>query len=74
LSSSAIDIKAQQGRLLLMNVVRGPHWDDDLEGVALDIAATDESPLRVLAGPHVLSAAQPSQELGWGQGDHAERP
>jgi superfamily I DNA/RNA helicase len=26
-------------------------WDDGLTGVALNIAATDESPLRVLAGP-----------------------
>ncbi len=34
-----------------MNVVRAPHWDDDLTGVALNIAASDESPLRVLAGP-----------------------
>lgn len=34
-----------------MNIVRGPHWDDDLEGVALEIAGTEDSPLRVLAGP-----------------------
>jgi DNA helicase II / ATP-dependent DNA helicase PcrA len=34
-----------------MNVVREPRWDDDLDGVALDIAGTDDSPLRVLAGP-----------------------
>ena len=33
-----------------MNVPRGPQWDDDLHGVALNIAASDES-LRVLAGP-----------------------
>jgi ATP-dependent DNA helicase UvrD/PcrA len=26
-------------------------WDDDLVGVARAIAATDESPLRVVAGP-----------------------
>ncbi|HWW88473.1 MAG TPA: ATP-dependent helicase [Vicinamibacterales bacterium] len=29
----------------------GPHWDDDLTGVAREIASTDDSPLRVLAGP-----------------------
>lgn len=29
----------------------GPAWNDDLTGVALNIAATDQSPLRVLAGP-----------------------
>src|SRR5688572_29437594 len=34
-----------------MTVVHGPHWDDDLTGIALNIASTDESPLRVLAGP-----------------------
>src|SRR5690242_9761890 len=27
------------------------NWDDELSGTALKIAATDESPLRVLAGP-----------------------
>jgi ATP-dependent DNA helicase UvrD/PcrA len=26
-------------------------WDDGLAGVALSIAGTEESPLRVLAGP-----------------------
>lgn len=34
-----------------MTVEHGPQWDDDLTGIALNIASTDESPLRVLAGP-----------------------
>lgn len=34
-----------------MEARREPRWDDNLVGVALNIAASDESPLRVLAGP-----------------------
>jgi len=30
---------------------KAQQWDDELTGVALSIASTDESPLRVLAGP-----------------------
>jgi superfamily I DNA/RNA helicase len=34
-----------------MKAVSEPKWDDELGGVALSIAKTKESPLRVLAGP-----------------------
>lgn len=34
-----------------MNGERGARWDDGLEGAALNIAGTGNSPLRVLAGP-----------------------
>jgi superfamily I DNA/RNA helicase len=34
-----------------MEARREPRWDDDLVGVALNIAGCEDSPLRVLAGP-----------------------
>lgn len=34
-----------------MTDLKGPTWDDGLTGIALNIAACEETPLRVLAGP-----------------------